>query len=623
MKEERIKQIHYRENYLSLVCYRIALAFYASNFLFYFLKKTLLLLLFLSLSSLSLKSNEPYLNTIHPISLLEEIKSIKNPEEQALEWLFYFDKNLRFSPQFGSKYLQEGELFLHKNYSYKEAVLLLALGKYNQIKGNYLEANNKFLDAKNLLNAQNTNTLHHKKLLSICFNNLASISKYTKEESEGLNYAFKALELARQSDFIEGQILAYVQKGEILIYMLGENKLALNNFLNAKSLLTSIELSTASHLELYVLPNIAYIYSLDEKFEKSTMYFHQLLEHPEMKNNLKGIAAANNCLGKNYFLTKQYNLAIKHLELSLKDMDIADVNSNQGYPLLWLSYTYLRKGNLDKAYEHIVKIEEWLKKNYFNFNAQPYYFRLRSDFAKNKNDLETAISWLELATDQQDSISRNINLSHLVQMQNRDRFKEFELEKSFLEKNLKIDKERIRAQNILLIVSLILGILMSVFSYIFYQQKRTIKEAYNFIIEKDKVLTTPNKKKNIPNVEESITTVPVPTDELLKTKIIKALEEDKLFLSKELNLKMFADHLNSNTSYISKTINEGCGKNFNSLINEYRVKEIIQLFQEGQHHTFTIETLSQKAGFKSKSSFQKAFKKYTGVTASYYLEQIS
>lgn len=620
MKKERIKQILYREINLSLVRHRIALAFYASDFLFSFLKKILLFLLF-SLCFLLLKADEPYFGSIYQKNLLEKIKSITNSEEQALEWIFYFDKNLRFSPQFGSDYLKEGEVILDNSYSDKETVLLLALGKYDQIKGNYLEASKKYLSAIEKLNAESKNTLHHKKLLCIGFNFLASVSKYTKEESEGLNYAFKALELAMETDFIEGQILAYVQKGELLIYMLGENKLALNNFLTAKSLLSSIQLNAASHLELYVLPNIAYIHSLDNKFEESTLYFHQLLEHPEMKNNLKGTAAANNCLGKNYFLTGQYNLAIKHLELSLKNMELAYVNSNQGYPLLWLSYTYLKKGDLDKANEYIIKIEKWLKKNYFNFNAKPYYFRLRSDLAKAKNDFGTAISWLELATNQQDSINRNINLSTLIQMQNRARFKEIELEKSFLKREQQIAKEKIKAQNILLIVSLILGISMSVFSYIFYQQKKTIKEAYNFIIEKNKVLATPNNQKNIPPTEKSNTKIT--TDKLLKTKIIKALEEDKLFLSEALNLKMFADHLNSNTSYVSKTINEGFGKNFNSLINEYRVKEIIQFFQEGHHHTFTIETLSQRAGFKSKSSFQKAFKKYTGVTASYYLEQLS
>ena len=59
------------------------------------------------------------------------------------------------------------------------------------------------------------------------------------------------------------------------------------------------------------------------------------------------------------------------------------------------------------------------------------------------------------------------------------------------------------------------------------------------------------------------------------------------------------------------------------LMNEYRIQAIIDAFHSGQHQLYTIESIYQKAGFKSKSSFQKAFKSKMGVTASHYLEHIS
>jgi len=63
-------------------------------------------------------------------------------------------------------------------------------------------------------------------------------------------------------------------------------------------------------------------------------------------------------------------------------------------------------------------------------------------------------------------------------------------------------------------------------------------------------------------------------------------------------------------------------KNFNGLINEYRIKEARRLFSEPDIERFTIEYISEKVGFSSISTFNRAFKKYLGVTPSFYLKTI-
>ena len=78
-------------------------------------------------------------------------------------------------------------------------------------------------------------------------------------------------------------------------------------------------------------------------------------------------------------------------------------------------------------------------------------------------------------------------------------------------------------------------------------------------------------------------------------------------------------HLNTNTSYLSKTINSTFNKNFSTLINEFRIKRVINNIEDNLHDIYTIETLANNAGFKSRSTFNTAFKKYTGVSPTTYI----
>jgi AraC-like DNA-binding protein len=66
---------------------------------------------------------------------------------------------------------------------------------------------------------------------------------------------------------------------------------------------------------------------------------------------------------------------------------------------------------------------------------------------------------------------------------------------------------------------------------------------------------------------------------------------------------------------ISTFINQEYGKNFNELINDFRIDHLTTMIEreEGLHH-FTLEALGRKVGFNSRTSFIAAVKKKTGKT---------
>jgi len=97
-----------------------------------------------------------------------------------------------------------------------------------------------------------------------------------------------------------------------------------------------------------------------------------------------------------------------------------------------------------------------------------------------------------------------------------------------------------------------------------------------------------------------------------KTQLISLMEKNKPYLEPELNLTQLARQLNTNSSQLSRIINDGTGQNFNDFINEYRVKAVIEKLRNGEHKIQTLLAIAFDCGFNSKATFNRAFKKETG-----------
>ncbi len=75
---------------------------------------------------------------------------------------------------------------------------------------------------------------------------------------------------------------------------------------------------------------------------------------------------------------------------------------------------------------------------------------------------------------------------------------------------------------------------------------------------------------------------------------------------------------------LSAFINQEYGKNFNELINNYRVDFLEKLvLASPEYQNYTLEALGQLAGFKSRASFYSAVKKKTGLTPASLFNQKS
>jgi AraC-like DNA-binding protein len=233
-----------------------------------------------------------------------------------------------------------------------------------------------------------------------------------------------------------------------------------------------------------------------------------------------------------------------------------------------------------------------------------------------------------------DSLDNQWQISNAMNIQTQAKVKDIEEEKKILEFEKELSYLKINAQQKSIVLSVLLFTITLIGGVVIFLQKQNLEKAYEFLVQKNRLLTSITQKNQVQVREVKLEkTIKQEIKQQQETELLKkleielsekietALEDEKIFLDNTLTLISFAQHLNTNTTYLSKIINNIYNKRFSILINEYRVKEILIYFETNQLKELTIFALAQKAGFSSKSAFNSAFKDYTGVTPSFYLKQ--
>ena len=103
--------------------------------------------------------------------------------------------------------------------------------------------------------------------------------------------------------------------------------------------------------------------------------------------------------------------------------------------------------------------------------------------------------------------------------------------------------------------------------------------------------------------------------EMYLTKLRYFMGNNKPYLNPALTLKELSSELSVPPRHISQIINEHMQSNFYDFISKYRIEEAKSILSDPSSNKTVLEIL-YAVGFNSKSSFNTAFKKITGVTPS-------
>lgn len=103
--------------------------------------------------------------------------------------------------------------------------------------------------------------------------------------------------------------------------------------------------------------------------------------------------------------------------------------------------------------------------------------------------------------------------------------------------------------------------------------------------------------------------------------LLKHMGEQKPYLQPEITLKALSDELQVSSEYLSGVINADLNMSFFDFINHYRIEEFKKQCHDEKNKHLSIIGMAFNCGFNSKATFNRVFKKATGLTPSKYMQQ--
>jgi len=103
-------------------------------------------------------------------------------------------------------------------------------------------------------------------------------------------------------------------------------------------------------------------------------------------------------------------------------------------------------------------------------------------------------------------------------------------------------------------------------------------------------------------------------------KLKKVMEEEKPYLDYLFSLPSLARSIGVSPHHLSQVLNESLNHNFFSYTATYRIEEAKKILSIPANKNLMIEEIAEMVGYNSKSAFNNAFKKLTGMTPSQFKE---
>jgi AraC-like DNA-binding protein len=133
--------------------------------------------------------------------------------------------------------------------------------------------------------------------------------------------------------------------------------------------------------------------------------------------------------------------------------------------------------------------------------------------------------------------------------------------------------------------------------------------------KKNKLLPAEFRPEEYPNLNEY--------ELILAKKLFSLMEETKPYKDPDLTVAKLSEQLDTKSHILSKILNEEFNLHFRDFINNYRIKEFVKIANSQDYKNYTLLALAFEVGFNSKSTFNLAFKKITGLSPGKYLEKMS
>jgi tetratricopeptide (TPR) repeat protein len=188
-----------------------------------------------------------------------------------------------------------------------------------------------------------------------------------------------------------------------------------------------------------------------------------------------------------------------------------------------------------------------------------------------------------------------------------------EIERQYLSASLEKENRNSRLWLTLMVFFSIAFIVTSVMIVVNRRLKKGLESSYHILMAQYR-----EEKKQREKMAEEYSQYSESTQ-----KLIHYLDTEKSWLNAELKVADTVKILEISFDDLYDALRELGHPNFKSLLNYYRIQEVVQKLENPDFDHFTIEAIAKESGFGSRSRFYTAFEAIKGVTPTFYRSQIN
>ena len=239
------------------------------------------------------------------------------------------------------------------------------------------------------------------------------------------------------------------------------------------------------------------------------------------------------------------------------------------------------------------------------------YLTLLANDAESRHDLQASTNYLRRALAVSDSISQQEMLRIVSEQLSINMVQEHQLARQDAENRLERQTMMTRLLTFALIAILIIG---TIIGWLVYKNRK--KEELIRLTQQDLLDTKEEVEELSQQLEVAKSQRTAGNMQALYERVEKVMEEQKLYLNADLDIKMLAEAAGSSRPVVSACINNKTGKPFRFWLAEYRLTLFEKLLRENPDTP--IVDLVARCGYKDQSTFRRQFKEKYGMTALKY-----
>ncbi len=403
-------------------------------------------------------------------------------------------------------------------------------------------------------------------------------------------------------------------------FRLGDYNNALRHLQRALPIVTE---RRATQTISYVCIMIARVYKEQGNFDAAIDYCNRSMRVLHKDNEAYKRQNGNTLilLAELYIAQKHFQKAMDCLERALKNYREIDAKSRIALSLIMMGHVRKERGQFHEALEDLKQGAEIARQLNMPEILQDGYLYLSETYSA-LGDSDQSFRYYKMYNEVKETVFNKVAASRIRNSQVK-----YETQKMHKE----IEGVKTSKKTVFLFFSGVVLVLGLVLALVLYNRRRIKKRAQILLEQKDREIefhkkTTGTLKEQIKAFlsqkdrkrYEGSNLTPEQQDIYLR-KLLRYMKAEKPYLDSELTVKRLATGLSVSHRELSQVINESAGMHFYDFVNRYRVEAAKRMLQESiLKDEMSILGIAYEVGFNSKSSFNTAFKKATGITPSQY-----